>query len=793
MLVNYIKPAFRNLSKSKSFSLINLIGLSLGLSSIMVLVFMLYQFLTVNSQLHNQERMYVIKAKSGDKNHNQTPFPFLNEVLKTSPEVEAGTHLQSWYWPWLKNKNSEFKESTWYVDTDFFKVFAYPLEYGNAATAFQDKKSVVLSHEIAEKLFGKEKAVGKIITADDSIQLTVTGVLKSIPSNTTFRPEVLLTTEFLKENKGFKESADWYNTFAENYLLLKPGANINRINTQLNQIVRTFYHPDQKKTQLELFSFKDFVEEEGGDIVQVMIKGEVGVILFILLIMIANLINLNAATMFSRAKEVAVKKILGSSKKRIIYQFCIENGLIVFASLLIAFGLFIFLLLPQVHKIVESKFGAILPDMNRDYPLLLWFIAGCFLVVIIAASYPAFHLTALKVTDTIKGKISPTNKKQHARNIFITVQFALAITLIGTTIIVSRQLNYMKSATLGFEKENVLVMPIDLAFKDEKSAHARFDAMLNKLRGNPYIKSISTSEVVPSAYQDWFNTFYEASSNKELHMRQAVTDAGLIPTYQIKLIEGRNFNNVPESKEHNNVIINKTAMNAFGWQHAVGKQIKSRGSSGEIFTVIGVMEDFHYLDLTRNIDPLVHRYGDEQQLGYSYLSLRIDPKHTNSIIQQLQDEFNDMPSRRQFSYEFMDSKIERQYTLINGILKTIGYVSLLTIFIAAMGLFGLVSLFTQQRVKEIGIRKVLGANVINILRMLSQNYAVLIIIASLVAAPITWFIMRRWLQDFAYRINLSWWIPLVAGAIALVIALSIVLIQATKAAVANPVKSLRTE
>jgi putative ABC transport system permease protein len=417
---------------------------------------------------------------------------------------------------------------------------------------------------------------------------------------------------------------------------------------------------------------------------------------------------------------------------------------------------------------------------------------GCFFVVIVAACYPALHLTALRVTDGIKGKISAANKKQYARNVFITAQFVLAITFIGATFILSRQINHMKYASLGFEKEDVLVVPINLAFKNEKSAHARFDAMLNKLRSNPYIKNISTSDAVPTAYQNYFNTFYDASSGTELSMRHAVTDAGLLPTYKIKLLEGRNFNNVPENKEHNNVIINKTAMKAFGWQQAVGKQIKSRGGD-ETFTVVGVMDDFHYLDLTRNVEPLIHYYGDEQQLGYSYLSIRIDPKHTNAIARLLQDEFKEMPSRREFSYQFLDDRIDKQYALLNGILKAIGYVSSLTLFIAAMGLFGLVSLFSQQRVKEIGIRKVLGANVSNIVRILSQNYAALIIIASLIAAPLIMFIMSRWLQDFAYRINLSWWIPLLAGGVALVIALSIVLLQAIKAAIANPVKSLRTE
>jgi putative ABC transport system permease protein len=573
---------------------------------------------------------------------------------------------------------------------------------------------------------------------------------------------------------------------------MKPGAGITKINGQMNRLATTFFHPDKRKNELTLSPYKDFVKNEAGDIVQVIIKGQVGTIAFILLIMIANLINLNAATMFSRAKEVAVKKMLGSSKRQIILQFCIENGLIVFASLCLAFVLFNYLLLPQINTIVESKFGTVVPSMNHDYPLALWFIAGSLLIVIIAASYPAFHLTSLKVTDVIKGKISATNKKQYARNIFITIQFVLAITFIGVTFILSKQLNHMKSATLGFDKEDVLVMPINLAYRNEESAHARFDAMLNKLRSNPYINDISTSDVIPTAYQNNFNTFYDASSNTEISMRHAVTDAGLIPTYAIPLIEGRNFNNVPEKHEHNNVIINRTAMKALGWEHAVGRQIKSRGGD-ETLTVVGVMEDFHYLDLTRNVEPLLHHYGDEQQLGYTYLSVRIDPRHTNEIVTQLQNEFKAIPSRRQFSYEFMDSRIDKQYTLLNGILKVTGYVSLLTNFIAAMGLFGLVTLFTKQRVKEIGIRKVLGANVTDIIRMLSQNYAMLIIIASAIATPLVWIIMSRWLQDFAYRINVSWWTPLMAGLVALVIALSIVIFQAIKAAVANPVKSLRTE
>lgn len=793
MLKNHFKIAFRNLFKYKSFSAINLIGLSLGLSSIMVLAFMLYQFLTVNGQFANKERMYYIRTKSKEGTiFKQTPYPLMAEALKTCPGIEAGTHIQSWEWPWLKNGAKEFQESTWYVDTAFFKVFTYPLEYGNPATALRDKYSVVLGHEMAQKLFGRENPIGKTVTAWDSLHLTVTGVLEPVPTNTTLHPFVLLSTALLTDNKDFRSNADWYNNFAENYFLLKAGADTSRINSQLNHLVSVFYHPDNRKSRLMLTPYNDFVKNEAGEIVQVIVKGEMATILFILLIMIANLINLNAATMFSRSREVAVRKMMGSSKLQIIWQFCIENGLIVFSSLFLAYLLFSSVLMPQLNTMVSTTFGSLLPHMQHDYPLVVWFIVFGVFIAILAGSYPAFHLTSLKVTDVIKGKIVNTNNKHTARNIFITTQFVLAITFIGVTFILSRQIAHMKGAALGFNKEDVLVASMELAFNDPAAAHARFDALLNDLRNNPYVKGISTSEAIPTAYQNNFNTFYDAVSNREVSMRHAYTDAGLLPTYEIPLIEGRNFQNVPQPNEDNNVLINRTAMKELGWDHAVGRRLSVRGSD-KMLTVIGVMEDFHYLDLTRNIEPLIHRYVGEQQLGDAYLSIHIDPRHTAEVVRQLQDGFAAMPSRRPFSYELLDTRIDKQYTLLNGILKVTNYVSLLTTFIAAMGLFGLMALFIKQRVKEIGIRKVLGASFADIVGLLSRNFVALILIATSIAAPMIWLIMTRWLQDFAYRVQVSWWMPLAAGFVALLVALSIVLFQAVKAARVNPAKSLRTE
>lgn len=793
MIKTFLKSGIRNLIKYKSFSLINLIGLSLGLSAIMVLAYMLYQFITVNSQFQHKERIFYVRTKEGDgRIFNKTPYPFLYEALKTCPDIEAGTHLQSYSWPWLKYGEKEFQQQTWHVDSGFFKVFTFPLAYGNPHTALNDKYNVVLSHELAMKLFGTANAVGKTVTADDTVQLTVTGVLKPVPSNSTIRPDVLLTTALLHDNAEFMDMADWYNTFAENYFLLKPGADPKKVEQQMNSIVKTHYSAIGRKAQLMLTSFADFVKNEAGEITQVIIKGEIGTILFILLIIVANLVNLNAATMLSRAKEVAVKQMLGSSKRSIILQFCIENGILVFASLAFAFVIFAGVLLPEINNIIQSRFGTLLPDVQRDYPLAFWFIGIGLLIVIVAGSYPAFHLLSLKVTNIVKGNVSGIGKKHYGKNIFITLQFVLAITFIGVTIILSRQISHMKGAALGFNKEDVLVVPMKLAYKDEKSSHARFNVLLNELRANPYVKSVSTSEDIPTAYHENYNLISDPVTNTEISMRMAYVDAGILPTYEIPIVEGRNFRNVPFEQEKGNVIINRRAMEALGWKTAVGKQLRA-GGTNEILTVVGVMEDFHYSDLSRNIEPLMHLYGAEQQLSYTWLSLRIDPAHTNDIVAQLQSGFNAMPSRRTFSYEFIGTRIDNQYALLNGILKATNFVSLLTIFIAAMGMFGLIALFARQRVKEIGIRKVLGAGVPDIMRMLLQNYVLLIVVATLIATPMVWIVMSRWLQDFAYRVNISFWMPLAAGIIALVVALGIVIFQAIKAARANPVKSLRTE
>ncbi len=404
MLKNYFKSAWRQLVKNKLFAAVNIIGLSTGLASIMALSLLIYQYVTTNDNLKGIGDMYYLKTSDPNGNqYTQTTYPLLGEIVKTSPQVKAATHIQSWNWPWLKYKNKEFQENTDFVDTGYFKVFQFPFKYGNPATALKDKFSIVLSEEMAQKFFGNENPVGKIITADDTMQLTVTGVLKHIPSNCTINPTVLLPAAILESNPYFKQMASWYNTFASGYLRLQKNADPKKLDAQIASIVKLDYAPEQKGNKVFAVPFSKILQEQS-NLIGVIIKGAIGAGLFILLIILVNLINLNTAGMYARSKEVAVRQMMGGSKKNIITQFCIENGLVVFISVLFAWLIFSLLLLPVINNLLKDKLGEIETGITKDYPLIILFAGIGILFTIVAASMPALKLATCKSNGCYKRK-----------------------------------------------------------------------------------------------------------------------------------------------------------------------------------------------------------------------------------------------------------------------------------------------------------------------------------------------------------------------------------------------------
>jgi putative ABC transport system permease protein len=789
----YFKLALRNLIKNKLFTTVNIIGLSVGIASVMALSFSVYQYITTDRMFKGKENMYFLKTitPSGES-YMQTTYPLLEEVVKTCPEIEAGTHTQSWNNPWLKYGDKEAQEGTMYVEKDFFKVFTFPLTAGNASTALEDKFSVVISDKVARQLFGKENPLGKNIAADDSVQLTVTGVLAPQATNNTIHTEVLLTAALLKDNKDFAGGANWYNTFASNFLRLKPGSSIPLFESKLAKIVAANYPSETKKSIIKAVSFNN-MKDEAGPLIGVIIKGSIGAAIFILLIIVVNLINLNAATMYTRSKEVGVRQMMGSGKKNIIFQFCIENGLLVLFSVVCGTLLFAYALLPQMNKFTSDRFGESVLNIRNDYPFLLVFIFIGIVITLVAGSLPAWRLTAFKISDVVKGRLGDGNSSNRLRNIFITLQFTLAIIFIGIALILNRQINYMKGISVGFNKENVVVLNTNLAFRNSKAAGVHFESLLQQLKDNPNVKAVSTAQTIPTGYWSNYNTYIETATGKEIVFRHAGADAGYLKTFEVPLMEGHDFDDALAASEQKSVIINKTAMKAFGWTSAVGKKLVAKGSN-ETFTVIGVMNDFNYQNTQGAIEPLMHWYNGKQKLGDNkYLSINVAPAFQKQLLLQLEHDFAAMPSRRPFKYTYMSDLVNNQYTLLNGILTTTNFIAFLTILVASMGMFGLISLLAKQKVKEIGVRKVLGASIQNIVTMLSADFLKLVLIASVIALPVAWYTMHNWLNDFAYRIEIKWWMLLLTSIIATIIVLLTVSFQSIKAALMNPVKSLRSE
>jgi len=795
MIKNYFKIAFRHLWKNRLFTFLNLFGLTIGLASLMTLGFGVYAYYNADSFIQHKEELYTLKSvTSSGEAYDQTTYPLLGEIVNTVPDVAAATHIQSWNWPWLKVGDRELQKKTKYVDTSFFKVFTLPLKYGNPKTALQDTYDIVISEEVSRQFFGDKNPVGETIKADDSLSLTVQGVYKSISPYASLEFDVLLPTALLELNPGFKQGADWYNTFAYNYLRLQKGTNISNLENKVLEIAKRNYQDASELKKIGLVSFTEYRESYNPTVGKI-IKGSIATIFFILLIVVINLLNINTSIIYGRHKEFAVRKIIGSGKRSLITQFCIENGVVVLASLLLAGFIFINVLLPEMNTIYGSRFGRIDFNLRNDYPVvILYFILGVIITLIVGIT-PTFKAISFPVASGIKGNVQHTKKNFFVRNTFITIQFALAIVFICVALVLNHQIKFMHNIPLGYNPNDVTVAKINLDFKDKQSANSYIQTLIGELEDNPYVQGVSTSGIIPTAYHNNYNTFYDPDTKSEVKLRKGHIGEGYLKTFDIPLIAGRSFDERLHTSEGNSIVINRKAMEALGWESIENKQLVEKGGEEEIYNVIGVSEDFHYQSMQQGIEPIMHYYNGKRGLGYnnSYLSLKIVPGKESLILDKLKEDFKQIPSRHEFTYEPLTSKINGQYKLLEGILNTVNYVAFLTIIISCLGMFGLISLIARKRVKEIGIRKTLGAGVGKITFLLSKDFMKLVLLACVIAFPITWLLMDKWLQDFAYRIDIKWWMFLLGGVIALFITGITVGFQSIKAAIANPIKSLRTE
>lgn len=794
MLKNHLKLSLRNLWKNRLLSSLNLLGLSIGIGSVLTLLFSVYAYYTADANVADQENIYYFKTitTEGDS-YRENPYPLMDIIVETSPQVIAGTHLHGWGNMWLERGEKELQERTDYVDPEFFEVFSLPLKYGDIETALEKKYSIILTDRVSQKIFGEKNPVGERLIGADSLNLTVTGVFEPISPYSSFRLGVVLPNAVLKDNPNFLSQTTWSNSFSPSYLRVRPDTDIEQLENHVNQLVQDNYADPTIISELKAIPYSES-RMDAIPVVKTIINGCIAASFFVLLIVLVNLLNLNTSTMFRRTKDVAVRKILGGSKNSVIAQFCLENGILVLVSIVISGGLFLGLLLPTMNDIFGADFGKIAFSLENDYPVILTVIALGLLVTLAVGILPTLRFVSVPISTGIKGKIETIKSNFFLRNSFIIVQFAIAILFICVAIILNSQIGFMKNADVGFKRENVIVGNIDLEYKNLEAAGSKFEALLNDLKASPFVKNVSTSEAIPSDYYFNYTTYHDANTGRDVRMRRSHADDGYLETLQVPIVTGRDFDEHFDRSNDNPVIINRSAMEAFGWNSIEGKRLNFKNDVSEGYPIVGVMEDFHYQDLQNAVEPLVHFYREKENLGaHRYLSVRVIEGQEKAIQDMIASAFAKIDSRRNYEQAYLSEKVSGQYRLIEGMLTTVNVVALLTIFISCLGMFGLISFMAKRRIKEIGIRKVLGAGVLKIVVLLSKEYIIMVGMGALIAFPIAWYVMNAWLGGFAYSVTIQWWMFALSGLIAFLITSFTLGIQAIKSASVNPVKSLRTE
>ncbi|WP_205510933.1 ABC transporter permease [Longitalea arenae] len=808
MIKNYLKIAFRKIWKSKGFSAINIIGLAIGLAT--CLLIMLFVLDELGYDRHNKKADRIYRVDTDIKfagNHfisAVTPDPMGPTLKKDFPQIEQFVRFRSAGGLLLKKDYENVQENrVVYADSTLFDVFTLPMLDGDAKTALQEPNSLVLTATTARKYFNTTQAVGKSFLVDNQHTYKVTGVIQDIPSQSHFKFDIFVSLATLEESRRNNWLSNNFNT----YVVLKEGANPKQIEAQFDALVIKYLGPqvrqflsasldDLKKsgshvkhsltplTSIHLHS--DKIAELGAtsSIQYVYIFSAIA--FFILLIACVNFMNLSTARSANRAREVGVRKVLGSLKSNLVKQFLTESMLISCMALVLAL-LLTFAMLPYFNDLAAK-------NITLNFRATPWLIPILLLLVLItgmlAGSYPAFYLSSFKPIQVIKGKLAGGFKRSWLRSSLVVFQFVISIVLIIATIVIYKQLHFIQSHKPGFNRDQVAI----IHNSGPLGSKARlFTEEVVKLAG---VENATISGYLPT--NSWRND-NPVFADPTLDRRRAVSmqtwdvDDQYIPTLGMEMVAGRNFSKQFPT-DSSAIIINEAAAKMYGFTDPIGKSlyfIRDINKPAEVSAlhIVGIVKDFNFSSLRQHVTPLALMLGENQ----GNVALRIKSKHLPNLLAKIEHLYKAIAPGAPFDLTFMDEDFNNQYRTEQRMGAIAITFSVLAILIACLGLFGLAAYAAEQRTKEIGIRKVLGATVSNITAMLSKDFLKLVIIAAVIAFPLAWWIMYSWLQDFAYRAPISWWVFIMAGSLAAGIAIVTVSFQTIKAAIMNPVKSLRTE
>lgn len=806
MLKNHFKIALRNLWRHKSFSAINIFGLAIGIATCLVIMLFIGNVLSYDRYNEKADRIVRVIFKGsvqGEKlNEAHVMPPTAQALLADYPEVQEATRLRAYGTPRITYGGKTFREEEFaFVDPNFFQVFTLPLLKGDAETALTQPNTIIISQSAAHKFFGDDEPLGKVLTFSDFNQtLEVTGVMENIPENSHFRMDLLASMASFPD----AESTSWMISEFYTYLVLQEGYDYKQLEAKLPQVVEKYMGPQMEQTMglslaqfqekgnnlglllqplTDIYLHSDFMYDLGprGDIKNVYIFSSIA--LFMLLIACINFMNLSTAGASKRAREVGIRKVMGSAKTQLIRQFLLESILIAIFSLLIAVSLVI-MVLPVFNDLTGQKLTLNL--INTP-----WFFPGLFLfgilVGILAGSYPAFFLSSFQPVSVLKGKLNLGKKSNGIRSGLVVFQFCISIVLIVCSTVVYQQLSYILNKELGYNKDQVLVLGNTWMLGNQE------EVFRQKLLQDPRVISVSTSGYLPAGPSNNNNFFIYSDDDpsKQIKALRYDVDDQYIPTLGMKIMEGRNFSR-ELATDSIGIILNETAAKAFGWEgDALGRIVTHTENQGnkKAYRVIGVVKDFNFRSLHELISPLAMVLNPNS----GTVIAKVQTEDAGSLLSSLNETWLAFAPNEPFDYSFLDERFQNTYQAEQKVSHILGIFAGLTIFVACLGLFGLATFTAEQRTKEIGIRKVMGASVGSILSLLSKDFVILVVLAFIIAIPLAWFGMSRWLEDYAYRINLEWWVFVFAGGLALLIALFIISFQSVKAALMNPVESLRSE
>ena len=797
MLKNYFKTAIRNLFRNKTYAVITISGIAIGLTAFWLITLYIADELSFDRYHKNADRIVRVAQHTrwdgGDIHQATTSVPFAPALKAEYPEIQEATRILSEGGGIIRYNNKTITaDDILFADANIFNVFTYPVLYGDHHTALAKPQTIVLTESLAKKLFGDpQQALNQTVYFENNFPNLVTGVISDVPENSHMRFSALRS---LPHNF----SGDWQNFNSYTYLLLKQGTDYKPLQAKLPQFaaktIQKLMGVDDYRMELQPLKsihLKSNLQVEmsaNGSMSRIYIF--IAIAALILIIAVINYMNLSTARSSVRIREVGVRKVLGSGRGHLIGMFITEALAMTFAATLIAFFL-VSLLLPWFNTLADKnlmvwRFGT--------FNTLLTLAGFALFTGVISGSYPAFFLSRFRTIPALKGQLGNLSANILFRKSLVVFQFVITVVMIIGSLVIYRQLQYTAKKDLGFNKDQVLTFHIHDGSVRSQVASIKKQLLQNPLVLNAAVAGNPIGNNNLGSHGFIFEKGDGSFSSATKLAQELMVDADYIPTLDIKLLQGRNFSSSNEADKYGSALVNETLMKDLGWKDAIGKRIRftyGEGETGER-TVVGVIKDFHTYSLQHKVEPMVLLMPPAASMEDN-LYVKINTSKTTEALAFVEKVYKQFDKSNPVEFNFLDQNFARQY----GAEQKQGQLSLiftvLAIFIACLGLFGLTAFTAQQKIKEIGIRKVLGATVASITLMLSRDFVKLVCLSILVAAPIAWYAMNKWLEDFVYRINIGWSVFVIAGLVAMFIALFTVSFHAIKAAVANPIKSLRTE